>query len=236
MPRCAIELEALGHRFSTHSDTEVVLHAFLEWDTECFRRLRGMFGLALWSESRRRLVLARDRVGIKPLYFCRKGSDIYFSSEMKGILHHPDIDRVLDLDGLNCYLRVNYVPAPFTLVQGIEKLLPGHILTWERGETKIESYWQIPTTSPSAQKIWDLSAAKEQLDFLLRESVKEHMLADVPVGLWASGGLDSTTILHYASQVSSKPLKTFSITFKGRSFDESAYIREAAKRLRNRSH
>ena len=224
-----IELEALGHRFFTRSDTEVVLHAFLEWDTECFRRLRGMFGLALWCESRRRLVLARDRVGIKPLYFCRKGHDIYFSSELKGILYHADIDRTLDLEGLNCYLRVNYVPAPFTLVQGIEKLLPGHILTWQHGTTKVEPYWHLPSAFP-AQKAWSLGAAKEQLDVLLQESVKEHMIADVPVGLWASGGLDSSTILHYASEVSSKPLKTFSITFKGRSFDEGAYIREVAER------
>jgi asparagine synthase (glutamine-hydrolysing) len=223
------ELQTLGHRFFTHSDTEVVLHAFLEWDTACFRRLRGMFGLALWCESRRRLVLARDRVGIKPLYLCRKGRDLYFSSELKGILYHPDIDRTLDLDGLNCYLRVNYVPAPLTLVQGIEKLLPGHILTWQRGETKVEPYWRLPVPSP-AQKAWNLAAAKERLDILLQESVKEHMIADVPVGLWASGGLDSSAILHYASQVSSKPLKTFSITFKGRSFDEGAYIREVAER------
>jgi asparagine synthase (glutamine-hydrolysing) len=221
------ELEALGHRFFTRSDTEVVLHAFLEWDTECFRRLRGMFGLALWCESRRRLVLARDRVGIKPLYFCRKGQDIYFSSELKGILLHPDIDRTLDLQGLNCYLRVNYVPAPFTLVQGIEKLLPGHILIWQRGTTKVESYWRCPTP-PRARKAWSVSAAKEQLDFLLQESIKEHMIADVPVGHWASGGLDSSTILHYAAAVSSKPLKTFSITFKGRSFDEGAYARTVA--------
>jgi len=225
------ELEALGHRFFTHSDTEVVLHAFLEWDTECFRRLRGMFALALWSESRRRLVLARDRLGIKPLYFCRKGRDVYFSSELKGILHHPEIDRNLDLDGLNCYLRVNYVPAPLTLVQGIEKLLPGHILTWQRGEMKVERYWRIPVpAASSAKRPLSFDAAKEQLDTLLRDSVKEHMMADVPVGLWASGGLDSSTILHYASQVSGKPLKTFSITFKGRSFDESDYIREAAER------
>ena len=223
------ELQALGHRFFTRSDTEVVLRAFLEWDTDCFRRLRGMFGLALWCESRRRLVLARDRVGIKPLYFCRKRHDIYFSSELKGILCHSDIDRTLSLDGLNCYLRVNYVPAPFTLVQGIEKLLPGHILTWQSGTTKVESYWRC-VTRPPAQKAWSASAAKEQLDFLLRESIREHMIADVPVGLWASGGLDSSTILHYAAKASTRPLKTFSITFKGRSFDESAYIREVAER------
>src|SRR5215831_11759929 len=215
-----VELQERGHRFLSHSDTEVVLHAFLEWDTECIRRLRGMFGLAFWCESRRRLVLARDRVGIKPLYFCRKRDDIYFSSELKGILCHPDIDRTLDLDGLNCYLRVNYVPAPFTLVEGIEKLPPGHILTWQRGATKVEPYWHC--VIPPAQEAWSVSAAKDQLDFLLRESVKEHMVADVPVGLWASGGLDSSTILHYATKVATKKLKTFSITFKGRSFDQGA--------------
>jgi asparagine synthase (glutamine-hydrolysing) len=222
-----VELQERGHHFVTRSDTEVVLHAFLEWDTECLRRMRGMFGLALWRESRRRLVLARDRVGIKPLYFCRKGHDIYFSSELKGILYHPDIDRTLDLDGLNCYLRVNYVPAPFTLVEGIEKLPPGHILIWQSGATKVEPYWHCVT--PPAQKAWSITAAKDQLDSLLRESVKEHMVADVPVGLWASGGLDSSSILHYATKVSTQRLKTFSITFKGRSFDEGAYIRQVAE-------
>jgi len=222
-----VELQARGHRFLTRSDTEVVLHAFLEWDTECFRRLRGMFGLALWCESRRRLVLARDRVGIKPLYFCRKGHDIYFSSELKGILYHADIDRTLDLDGLNCYLRVNYVPAPFTLVQGIEKLPPGHILTWQCGATKVEPYWHC-VIGPT-RKAWSVGAAKDQLDFLLHESVKEHMVADVPVGLWSSGGLDSSTILHYATKVSTQKLKTFSITFQGRSFDEGTYIHQVAE-------
>ena len=138
------ELATVGHRFNSHSDTEVVLHAFLEWDVECFRRLRGMFGIAIWRESEKRLVLARDRVGIKPLYFCRKGNDIHFSSELKGILFHPDIDRTLSLDGLNCYLRVNYVPSPFTLIQGIEKLLPGHILTWQRGVTTVTQFWRVP--------------------------------------------------------------------------------------------
>lgn len=222
------ELQGLGHRFRTHSDTEVVLNAFLEWDTACFERLRGMFALAIWCESRKRLVLARDRVGIKPLYFARKGDDVYFSSELKGILYHPEIDRTLNLDGLNCYLRLNYVPAPYTLVRGIEKLPPGHILTWQRGLTKVESYWHSEV-SPQAQKAWSIGAAKERLDYLLQESVKEQLVADVPVGLWASGGLDSSTILHYAAQASATPLKTFSITFKGRSFDEGAYIRDVAE-------
>ena len=223
------ELQGRGHQFTSRSDTEVVLHAFLEWDTECFKRLRGMFGLAIWSASRKRLVLARDRVGIKPLYFCCKGGDIYFSSELKGILHHPEVDRVLNLDALNCYLRLNYVPAPSTLVQGIDKLLPGHFLTWQGGVMKIASYWRCASASRMAKEP-SLDSAKEELDFLLKQSVQEHLVADVPIGVWASGGLDSSTILHYAAEVSSSRLKTFSITFKGRSFDEGAYIREVATR------
>jgi asparagine synthase (glutamine-hydrolysing) len=223
------ELEGLGHRFTSRSDTEVVLHAFLEWGTRCFARLRGMFGLALWTESQKRLVLARDRVGIKPLYFYRKNGDIYFSSELKGILLHPEVDRFMDLDGLNCYLCLNYVPSPHTLVQGIEKLAPGHMLIWHDGVAKTEAYWRYPTRAGSHQT-QSLEAAKEELDSLLRLSVREHMISDVPLGVWASGGIDSSTILHYATQVATSKLKTFSITFKGRSFDESAYIREVAAR------
>jgi asparagine synthase (glutamine-hydrolysing) len=124
------ELERLGHRFISHSDTEVVLHAFLEWDTDSFSRLRGMFAIALWSELEDRLILARDRLGIKPLYICRRRSDIYFASELKAILVHPEIDRRLSMDGLNLFLTMNYVPGKHTLVEGIDKLTPGSWLEW----------------------------------------------------------------------------------------------------------
>ncbi|MGC2321902.1 MAG: asparagine synthase (glutamine-hydrolyzing) [Terriglobales bacterium] len=219
------ELKARGHRFSSRSDTEVVLRAFLEWDTACFARLRGMFGLALWTESRRRLVLARDRMGIKPLYYSRRGDDIYFASELKAIFVHPEIDRAIDLDGLNCYLRLNWVPAPHTLVRDIVKLLPGHFLLWENGQTNTEPYWRC---APEPLPRIALEDAKQQLDSLLQHSVKEHLVSDVALGVWASGGIDSSTILHYAAAASPSRLKTFSITFKGRSFDESRYIREVA--------
>jgi asparagine synthase (glutamine-hydrolysing) len=220
------ELKARGHRFTTRSDTEVVLKAFLEWDTGCFARLRGMFGLALWTESRRRLVLARDRMGIKPLYYCRRGDDIYFASELKAIFVHPEIDRTVNLEGLNCYLRLNWVPAPHTLVRDIVKLLPGHFLVWENGHVRTECYWRCsPASLPANTTLED---AKQQLDSLLQHSVKEHLVSDVPLGVWASGGIDSSTILHYAVAASPSRLKTFSITFKGRSFDESRYIREVA--------
>jgi len=222
------ELRARGHRFTTRSDTEVVLKAFLEWDTGCLARLRGMFGLALWRESRRRLVLARDRMGIKPLYYSRRGDDIYFASELKAIFIHPEIDRAISLDGLNCYLRLNWVPAPHTLVRDIVKLLPGHLLVWEDGQVRTECYWRCAPDPLPAQIT--LEEAKQQLDSLLQRSVKEHLVSDVPLGVWASGGIDSSTILHYAAAASPSRLKTFSITFKGRSFDESRYIREVAHR------
>ncbi len=218
------ELEQKGHHFRSHADTETVLEAFLEWDTACFSRLRGMFAVALWTESEKRLVLARDRMGIKPLYLTKRGGDLYFASELKAILVHPEIDRRIGLDGLDCYLAVNYVPGTHTLIEGIEKLEPGRWLEWRDGTTRSQAYWELPFSTPGK---WTLDTAKQQLDSLLQQSVKEHLLSDVPLGIWLSGGLDSTTILHYAATASPSQLKTFSISFKGRSFDESSYIRQA---------
>lgn len=219
------ELSSLGHRFHSKSDTEVVLHAFLEWDKQAFSRLRGMFAVALWIESERRLVLARDRLGIKPLYHCRRGQDIYFGSELKAILGNPEIERRLDLKGLNHYLSLNYVPCPDTLIEGIKKVPPGYWLEWRDGEVTSGAYWRLEM-SPRAH--WTLDSAKEELDRLLRESVREHLISDVPLGVWASGGLDSSTILHYAAEESPSRLKTFSVSFSGRSCDESRYFREVA--------
>lgn len=215
------ELEALGHRFESRTDTEAVLRAFLQWDTECFSRLRGMFALAIWKESARRLILARDRMGIKPLYVARRGDELYFGSELKTIFVHPEIERRLDPAGLDCWLSLNYVPCPLTLVEGIEKLPPGHWMEWRSGKVRTEAYWRLPfgKTLPIAQ-----ADAEQQLDALLNSSLHEHLLSDVPLGMWLSGGTDSSTILHYAADQSSAPLRTFSITFLGRSFDESENI------------
>ena len=221
------ELEQLGHRFTTHSDTETVLRAFVQWDKECLGRLRGMFAFAIWDEPAKRIFLARDRMGIKPLYYARRGEDLYFGSELKAILVHPEIERKLSLAGLNCYLATNYVASPWTLVDGIEKVPPGYWLEWKDGRTRSESYWRLP--SARAQQI-SISAAKEELDSLLRRSVQEHLISDVPLGIWLSGGIDSTTILHYAAAECGAKLKTFSISFRGRSFDESPYIRSAVKK------
>ena len=222
-----VELEALGHRFFSHCDTETVLRAFIEWDTDCFARLRGMFAIALWTKSTKRLVLARDRMGIKPLYFAKRGEDLFFGSELKAILIHPEIERRLSLDGLDCYLSLNYVPCPWTLVEGIEKLPPGKWLEWRDGRISSHAYWELPVAHPGA---WTLESAREQLDTLLRQSIREHLISDVPLGMWLSGGIDSSAILHYAATESRTPLKTFSISFQGRSFDETAYIRQVAQR------
>jgi len=219
------ELEQRGHRFHSRSDTETVLNAFREWDTGCFSRLRGMFAVALWTESKKRLVLARDRMGIKPLYIARRGTELYFGSELKTLFVHPEIDRQLSLAGLDCYLSLNYVPWPWTLIEGIEKLHPGHWLEWRDGEVREEAYWRLPT---GPTRNWSQGAAMEELDALLGQSVREHLLSDVPLGLWLSGGLDSSTLLHYITTSSTARLKTFSIAFPGRSFDEMSYIRQVA--------
>ncbi len=217
------ELEKSGHRFHTHCDTETVLHAFLQWDTACFQRLRGMFAIALWTDSARRLVLARDRVGIKPLYIAHRGDDLYFGSELKAILIHPEIERRLSLQALDCYLALNYIPAPWTMVEGICKVLPGTWVEWQNGSTRSETYWTLPEPQITHRS---LDSASEELDGLLEQSLQEHLISDVPLSVWLSGGLDSSTILHYASRASSAKLKTFSISFRGRSFDESSYIRQ----------
>jgi len=219
------ELEALGHRFETSCDTEVVLKAFLEWDTRSFERLRGMFAIAIWSERRRRLVLARDRLGIKPLYLYHRGHDLYFGSELKTLFAHPEVPRRIDLNGLGYYLGLNYVPEPYTLIDGIEKLRPGEWLEWTNGELRRELYWELrlrPDTSIT------LDDARTRLDELMRLSVREHLIADVPLGVWASGGLDSSAVLHYAAQEVPK-LNTFSVSFRGQGHDESPFFREVAQ-------
>jgi asparagine synthase (glutamine-hydrolysing) len=220
------ELESLGRTFKTRCDTEVVLKAFLEWGPSCFARLRGMFGVAIWIESEHRLILARDRMGIKPLYYRVQNDEIYFGSELKCIFAHPEVPRRIDLRGLNCFLSLNYVPGPFTLVDGITKLMPGHVLDWQEGRATINSF--VPAAEPISSP-GSLDEACEELDRLLTQSVSEQLVSEVPTGIWLSGGLDSSTVTHYATKASAARLKTFSITFQGKSFDESSYIQKVSQ-------
>src|SRR5262249_38903435 len=219
------ELESLGHCFRTRCDTEVALEAFLEWDVDCFSRFRGMFALGFWRQSAKRLVLGRDRLGIKPLYLHRPGHEVYFGSELKALLVHSEIPRSLDLTGLRYYLALNYVPCPHTLVEGIEKLPPGHLLEWRDGVTRIDPYWALGFP-PQLMMIED---ARDEVDSLPKSAVPEHPLSHLPLGICSSGGLDSSTILHYASERSSSRLKTFSVSFNGRECDESPYFRQVAQ-------
>jgi asparagine synthase (glutamine-hydrolysing) len=220
------ELESRGHRFRSNCDTEVALRAFLEWDTGCFQRFRGMFAMAIWSDTEKRLVLGRDRMGIKPLYIRRLGRDLVFASELKAIFAHPRVTRTLDMAALQDYLSLNYVPGPRTLVEGIEKLPPGHFLEWRRGASTITPWWRLRI---AADPKLDERSAEGELDRLLREAVREHLVSDVPLGVWASGGLDSSTLLHYASEISGKRAKTFSIAFQSKSCDERKYFRQLAE-------
>ena len=227
------ELAALGHHFHSRCDTEVVLHAFMQWDTAAFARLRGMFAAALWSVAQQRLVLVRDRIGIKPLYIHHRAGDLYFGSEMKTILLHPEVDRRINMLALDRYLSCNYVPGTASLVEGTEQLAPGHWLEWRNGVCSTHPYWQLQF---KPDPTLDFETAKSELDRLLRASIKEHLISDAPLGVWSSGGLDSSTILHYAAQESPKTLKTFSVSFRGRSFDESQFFREVSRHYKTEHH
>lgn len=225
------ELERSGCEFRTRSDTEVIAQAFRCWGTRSFARLRGMFAIAVWIRSERKLVLARDRVGIKPLYYYLDDNEIYFGSELKCILAHPRVERSINIAALNRYLSLNYVPGPDTLVAGVSKLMPGCALAWSDGGISHWSY--VPQTAPSTAPT-SVEEASEDLDRLLSDAVREQLVADVPVCVWLSGGLDSSTILHYAAGLHGGRLQTFSVTYQGRKFDESKHIEEMARRYGTR--
>ncbi|MBC8166433.1 MAG: asparagine synthase (glutamine-hydrolyzing) [Bryobacteraceae bacterium] len=226
------ELEGLGVHFHSRCDTEVVLKAWLRWGRESFQKLRGMFAFAIWTESARQLVLCRDRLGMKPLYIHQRGEDLYFGSEMKALFIHDEIERCIDPVGLNLYLSLNYIPGPYTMIEGIRKLPPGHWLEWRNGQVTSDAYWKLEFNAQP----YTLEAAKEELDHLLKSSVAEHLISDVPLGVWSSGGLDSSAVLHYAAGHVGSKLKTFSVSFKGRSFDESRWFREIAEKYGTDHH
>ena len=227
------ELRGLGHPFHSQCDTEVVLAAYRQWGVQSFKRLRGMFAFAIWDQRGADLLLVRDRLGIKPLYFFQKGEDLYFGSELKALFAHPEVPRNLDREGLTYFLSLNYVPQPYTLAEGISKVRPGTFLRWKSGALTMEPYWTL-NFRPNPRISFE--EAQSELDRLLRLSVSEHLLSDVPLGIWASGGVDSTTVLHYAAENAGTKLKTFSVSFRGRSFDESPWFREVADRYGTEHH
>ena len=230
------ELERRGHRFSTRSDTEVLVHLYEERGLRFVDALRGMFALALWDSRQRRLVLARDRFGIKPLYYRIAGPTLSFGSELKALLSVPGFEREVDLDALEAFLAFNSIPAPLTIFSGVRKLPPGHILTWDGREPQVARYARpCPVAAEDVRSEGDEELAAE-LRERLRDSVRAHLIADVPVGVLLSGGLDSSALTALAASESSERVSTFSIGFAETSFDELSAARVVAERYGTDHH
>jgi asparagine synthase (glutamine-hydrolysing) len=223
------ELEARGHRFRSAADTEVIVHLYEELGDHCVARLRGMFAFALWDEGRQRLLLARDRVGVKPLYYADTGKSLVFASELKALLADPAVARRIDPGAVDRFLTYYYLPGRETLFEGILKLEPGHCLTVQNGRIALRRYWDLPVNAEPCRQ--SFGAAVETLRDLLGRSVRDHLISDVPVGVLLSGGVDSTGVLRYAAEYTDRPIHTFTVGFGGAGFaDERPYARLAAER------
>ena len=210
-------LEKKGHRFRTRSDTEVIVHLYEEEGSAFLKRLRGMFGLALWDVKRELLILGRDRIGEKPLYVRREPNRLLFASELKSILQAEDVPRRLNLDALQEYLALGYVPAPLTMLEGIEKIFPGHCLVVEKGRVQDQEYWDVPCgqVENHSEEEWI-----ERIREKLLETIKMQLVSDVPLGAFLSGGIDSSTIVAAMARLTGRPVKTYSIGYGG---DQSYY-------------
>jgi len=222
------ELEKKGHRFYTKTDTEVIVHAYEAYGEDFIKRLWGMFGLALWDKKEKKLILARDRVGKKPLLYARLNGKLCFSSEFQSILRSPEIDkRDIDYTAMDFYLTFGYIPAPMTIFKGVKKVMPAHMLIYKDNKTEERCYWS-PEYSVNA-RMREAEAAERILD-ILKDAVKIRMISDVPLGAFLSGGIDSSTVVALMSQLSAKPIKTFSIGFEEEAFSELRHARRVAEK------
>src|ERR1700682_1141048 len=228
------DLEKRGHSFRSASDTEVLPHLYEEYGKEMVNHLNGSFAFALWDARRRLLFLARDRFGEKPLYWGVFDNTFLFASEPKVLLAHPAVRPSLNLQALRQYLSFDYVPAPLSIYEGINKLTAAHTLTLEDGQVALERYWKLSYKKPRV--IPTESEAEEHLRQLLADSVRMRLVSDVPLGVLLSGGIDSSTVTALAVLASSETVKTFSISFAEASFDESSYARAVAKYLGTDHH
>jgi asparagine synthase (glutamine-hydrolysing) len=227
------ELEARGHRFSTESDTEVIVHAYEEYGTDVPKRLRGMFAFALWDARRQRLLLARDRVGKKPLLYSINAGRLAFASEFQALLAHPDVGREVNPEAIADYLSFLCVPAPQTAFRAIQKLEPAHTLVWQNGEVKIERYWSLDFKSKI--EISEVEAGERVIE-LLREAVGVRLMSDVPLGAFLSGGVDSSAVVALMSELSPTRVKTFSIGFDEKDFSEIHHARRVAEAFDTEHH
>jgi asparagine synthase (glutamine-hydrolysing) len=224
-----------GHAFRSFTDTEVIVHLYEEFGVECLSRLRGMFAFAIWDDRRKSLFCARDRVGIKPLYYADTGKAFIFGSEIKALLADQDISREINLQAIDNFLAYSYVPGADTLFKSIRKLEPGYYVLLQDGKTVQKQYWDLRFTEPSR---WNsMEEACEALRSLLKTTVNQHMISDVPVGMLLSGGVDSTVVLSCAVEETQKTIQTFTVGFDGAGFaDERPYAKLAAERFGAEHH
>lgn len=227
-----LKKELASYPFKTHSDTEVILAAYQTWGAGAFARMRGMFALALYDARERELILVRDRLGKKPLYWSLAGGTLVFGSELKALLAHPATPRMLDHRSLVHYLAREYVPTPRTIYKDVHKLPPSSVLHFKEGSVRIEPFWN-PATAVATM---DETSALARFDSLLQHATEERMVADVPLGVFLSGGIDSSTVAYCAARASAQKVKTFSIGFSEKSFDESAQARLVAAHLDTEHH
>lgn len=230
-------LRGHGHQFRTRSDTETIVHAYEQWGDDFLDHLNGMFAIALWDDERRRLVLARDRAGIKPLYYAHANGALVFASELKALLTSGLVDRELDFKAFGQYLSLEYIPAPRSIVRGVRKLRPGHLLIASDGQVRERAYWELRLAHSEVDPLpGDEDDQASAFRDVLRHSVAQEMVSDVPVGVLLSGGIDSSTVAALMTETASEPVKSFSVSFAERSFDESVFARRVARHLGTSHH
>jgi asparagine synthase (glutamine-hydrolysing) len=227
------DLEEKGHVFRSYTDTEVIIHLYEEYDTSCLQLMRGMFAFALWDEREKRLFIARDRVGKKPLYYAETAQGFYFASEINALFDVPSIKRDLDYGALDLYMTNSYIPSPLTILKEVKKLPPAHFLIYENGGIRIERYWELHFTPKLDFSFYE---AKRLVQEKLEEATAIRLFSDVPLGCFLSGGVDSSTVVALMSGLSNKPVKTFSIGFAESAFDERPYARTVAERYNTEHH
>lgn len=226
------ELAKRGHVFKTGTDTEVILKAYLEWGMQCLNHFVGMFAFALWDQREESLVLARDRLGVKPLYYHQGPGVLAFASELKALMAFKDLSLELDLESLPLFLHYQYIPGPRTIFKNTYKLLPAHYLVWNSDGSKLEQYWTAPRYGEiSSRDRVDQEEWVSELDKLLRTAVRDRLISDVPLGALLSGGVDSSLVVALMQRANTAPVRTFSIGFRETSYDEAPFAAKIAKYL-----
>ena len=223
-PELRQTLESKGYRFRSGTDTEVILYAYQEYGIDCLNLFNGMFALAIWDKSKRELLLVRDRLGIKPLYYYLDGDKLVFASEIKAIIEASEVEKAINLQALYSYVGYEFVPAPDTIFEQIRKLPPGHYLYYCQGNSKLHRYWDLKFTGESQPKAY----YEEKMRYLLEDAVRQRLISDVPLGVFLSGGLDSSTLVAMMSRCGVEPIKTFALGYDDPSFSELDYAQTVA--------